>query len=159
MRSALIGLLVAFRLRPYLELGRRLTKRGPRSHKTLGFTLLETLTALTILSIALVSLLQAQATGLRAASSAELYAQARILGQSLLAQSVSGAGDRPRPMQGRHGPFKWSIKVSRAGQPVTSKDPEAVWRLHHVRVTIAWDRSRSIELDTLKLARAPDKGN
>ena len=158
MKSVLTGLPGAFLLPRFPKPGQEPFGFSCKPRNDSGFTLLETLTALTILSIALVSLLQAQATGLRARRKKDQIGRGRILAQSLLAQRVSGGRGPPRQIQGRHGQFKWSIKVSTAGPAVASRDTKAVWRLHHVRVTVAWDRNRSIQLDTLKLARAQDKG-
>jgi general secretion pathway protein I len=122
------------------------------AHPSAGFSLLETLTALTILSIALVSLFQAHSTGLRTAAAADDYAQARILAHSLLADALAGAAELPGPANGRQGAFRWSMTVAQAREgwaAIASK----TWRLHHIRVTVAWTRGRRVELQGLKLAR------
>ena len=124
-----------------------------------GFTLLETLTALTILSIAMVSLFRAQSTGLQAVGRTEFYAQARILAQSLLARSLGAAGERPQERDGRDGPFNWSVAVFAAKQPWAALSRETHWQLHRVRVTVSWGRGRSVELETLKLAGRRDRSS
>lgn len=114
-----------------------------------GFTLIETLTALTILAIALVSLFEAQGTGLRTAGNAADYAKARILGQSLLAETAATWRGGLLRQGGKEGAYDWSIDVSRA--PGAPSKSQTKWGLHQIRVTIAWGAARSIELDTLKL--------
>lgn len=106
-----------------------------------------------ILAIALVSLFDAHTRGLRAASAADAYAEARILGEGLLADTVAGWKNPLVPRSGRQGRYEWSIAVAPAGAPWAEFKSQS-WRLYHVRVTIAWDRDRSIALDTLKLGRA-----
>ncbi len=56
--------------------------------------------------------------------------------------------------QGSEGRFDWSIAVAPVHAPWAEIKSKANWRLNHVRVTVAWDKNRSIVLDTLKLGRA-----
>jgi prepilin-type N-terminal cleavage/methylation domain-containing protein len=119
-----------------------------------GFTLLETLTALTILAIALVSLFDAQMRGLRAAGAADSYAQARLFAQALLADTVSGWKGPLVSRRGHEGNYDWAIEVAPAGDAWADITSKARWKLNHVRVIVAWDKDRSVVLDTLKLGRA-----
>jgi general secretion pathway protein I len=121
---------------------------------TAGFTLLETLTALLILSIALVSLFEAQAKGVSTAGTATDYARARILAQSLLAASVGGRGAGLVSKAGREGTFGWSVDVAPETAPWSEIKSSKNWGLHRVRVTVTWDKGRKIEIETLKLGRA-----
>jgi general secretion pathway protein I len=144
MRFASTGSRAGFRPRPSIDGG----------SGTAGFTLLETLTALLILAIALVSLFDAQMRGLRAAGAADTYAEARLLAQALLADAAGGWKGPLVSRQGREGRFDWSIAVAPERAAWAEVKSKADWRLYHVRVTVAWDPNRSIELDTLKLGRA-----
>jgi prepilin-type N-terminal cleavage/methylation domain-containing protein len=124
----------------------------PPGHRAAGFSLLETLCALTILAIALVGLFQAHSAGLRATAAADDYAKARILAHSILASALAGPGILPAPAVGQQGAFSWSISVAEAreGWAAISSDK---WRLHHIRVAVEWPHSRTVELRGLKLAR------
>jgi general secretion pathway protein I len=127
--------------------------RPARSSKgEAGFTLLETLTALAILAIALVSLFQAQSNGLRAAAAAADYAEARLLGQALLADAVHGWGGPPRSRRGSEGRFNWSIDMAPELAPWAALKSDS-WRLYRVRATVAWGPGRRVELLTLKLGQ------
>lgn len=143
----------------FASIGLRAGSRQPRSidghpvNGAAGFTLLETLTALTILAIAFVSLFDAQARGLRAAGAADSYAEARILAQALLADTVSGWNGALIPRKGSNGRFDWSIDVVPERAAWAEIKSETKWRPFHIRVTVAWDR-RSVTLDTLKLGRS-----
>ena len=121
---------------------------------TAGFTLLETLTALTVLSIALVSLFEAHAQGLRTAGSAADYARARIFAQGLLADATGGWSGDLASKRGTEGTFTWSIDVEPERAPWAEVKTEGNWRLHRVRVTVAMDKGRQVNLETLKLGRA-----
>jgi general secretion pathway protein I len=127
---------------------------GPPTGSSAGFTLLETLTALTILSIALVSLFEAHAQGLKTAGSATDYAKARIFAQGLLADATSGWSSELVSKQGSDGRFAWSIDVDQEGAPWAEVKTEGSWRLHRIRVTVSWDKGRQIELESLKLGRS-----
>ena len=143
----------------FASTGSRAGSRPPRSteggagHPAAGFTLLETLTAMLILAIALVSLFDAQMRGLRAAGATETYAEARILGDALLADAVSGWKSGPRLRSGTEGRYRWSIAVAPAAAGWAQIKSKGNWRLNHIRVTVAWDQNRSIVLDTLKLGQ------
>jgi prepilin-type N-terminal cleavage/methylation domain-containing protein len=121
-----------------------------------GFTLLETLTALTILAIAFVSLFEAHAAGLRAAGTAADSTRTRSLAQSLLAEASSGRERRPASRSGRDGRFAWTIDVEEVHAPWAEITSQMNWRLHHIRVAVLWDKSRRIALETLKLGRADE---
>lgn len=110
---------------------------------------------MTILAIALVALFDAHMQGLRAAGAADAYAEARILSEALLADAASGWNSGLASRSGREGRFNWSTTVSPVGAPWAQIKSKSNWRLHHVRVTVAWDKDRSIVLDTLKLGRSP----
>jgi prepilin-type N-terminal cleavage/methylation domain-containing protein len=116
-----------------------------------GFTLLETLIALAILALALVGLFEAHSTALRNAAIASDYANARILGQALLADAVSGWNSSPISGTGSEGRYNWSIDV--AQEPAFWADIKSNknWRLYRIRVSVSWDKNRHLELDTLKL--------
>jgi general secretion pathway protein I len=131
----------------------RSTEADPATAQA-GFTLIETLTALTILAISLVSLFEAQGTGLRAAGSAADYAKARILAQSLLAETTATWRGGSVTRNGIDGSFGWSVDV--APEPWATKSKSA-WRLHRFNVTVAWANDRRIELATLKLGAAGNK--
>lgn len=145
----------------FASTGSRAGSRPPRSTRrdganpAAGFTLLETLAAMTILAMALVALFDAQARGVRAAGAADNYVRARLLAQALLADTVTGwSAAGLAPSTGRDGAFAWSIDVAPAEAGwATNPTEKNSWRLNRVRVTVAWDRERRVVLDTLKLGR------
>jgi prepilin-type N-terminal cleavage/methylation domain-containing protein len=164
----------------FASTGSRAASRLPRStsaaaNGAAGFTLLETLAAMTILAMALVALFDAQSRGVRAAGAADDYVRARLLGQALLADAVTGWPETGlASSSGSEGRFNWSIEVapSEAGwvssasdrderdrnnktnaNEKDNKDAKNDWRLNRVHVAVTWDRDRRVVLDTLKLGR------
>jgi hypothetical protein len=129
--------------------------------------------ALAILAIALVSLYDAHARGLRAAGAAGAYAEARLIAQALLADAQAPRGRAPVASKGRQGRFWWSVDTAPEGASwaiITPKPkadsaqgarsnsssssetaPAATWQMYRIHVTVGWDRNRSVELETLKL--------
>ncbi len=115
--------------------------------------MLETLTALAILSIALVGLFDAHAVGLRGATAADHHAEARMLAQSLMADAVGAGHEAVVPRRGTEGRFAWTIEVKPVKADWGQLKSDAGWQLNHVRVSVTWDANRSVQLDTFKLGR------
>jgi prepilin-type N-terminal cleavage/methylation domain-containing protein len=118
-----------------------------------GFTLLETLIAMAVLAIALVSLFDAQERALVNAGVAADYANARILAQALLAESESGWNGSPVSGSGSEGRFAWSIVAAPERTAWSAISSKQSWRLNRIQVNVSWDKNRHIELDGLKLGR------
>lgn len=130
-----------------------LSTNAPAGASEAGFTLFETLTAMLVLSIGLVSLFEAHSRALRTAGAAADYARARIFAQGLLADTVSGWNGKLISKSGNDDGFAWSIDVapeSAAWANVAMRDN---WKLRHVRVIVSWAGGRQFELDSLKLGR------
>jgi general secretion pathway protein I len=121
-----------------------------------GFTLIEALAALAVLAIALVSLLEAYSGGLRLVGATLDYSQARILAHAVAAERAGAVGARPWPASGTSGRFAWSLDVLQPQADWAVIASEKGWRLYLVRVSVTWDRRRSLQLDTLRLARSDD---
>lgn len=110
------------------------------------------MTALTILAIAFVSLYEAHTGAMRAASTATDAGRARIIAQSLLAETTSGWNIKPGSRSGTDGRFNWTVDIAREDAPWASIKSD-LWRLNRIRVAVTWDRVRRVELETLRLGR------
>lgn len=118
-----------------------------------GFTLFETLTAMLVMSIGLVSLFEAHSHALRTAEAAANYARARIFAQGLLADTVGGWSGKLISKAGTDDGFSWSINVAPEDASWGKVETKDNWRLRRVRVIVSWAGGRQIELDSLKLGR------
>lgn len=123
-----------------------------------GFTLLEVLVALTILSISLGVLMQVFGGGLRSAVLAEEYSQAALHAESLLTalgvENPLTAGSDGGRIDDR---YSWRSTV----EPFVLEDVEineAEAQAYRVVLEVSWDegeRTRSVVLETLRVI-APD---
>lgn len=118
-----------------------------------GFTLLETLTALTILAIALSSLFQAHATATRSTGTADDYATARLIGEARLAEMTGGWFGGRSVKTGTHGRFAWTFEAAPHDAPWATIKSQENWRLYRLRLNVVWPGGRHFDLQTLKLAR------
>lgn len=132
----------------------RSIKHAPSSKPEAGFTLFETLVAMMVLSIGLVSLFEAHARALKTVSTAADYARARILAQGLLDDAVSGWPKKLTSTKGQEDGFQWMVEFAPATGPLANVQTREGWKLHQVRVIVAWPGGRQLELDSLKLGRA-----
>ena len=117
-----------------------------------GFTLLEVLVALTILSISLAVLLAIFSKGLAQARENATEADARTLAQSLLAQTQAqphpSFGDTNGVSNGLH----WRVRIT----PYGSGADQQAWQqvAQQIDATVSWQgesRTRTLTLSTLRL--------
>ena len=125
-----------------------------------GFTLIEVLVALTILSISLAVLLEVFTQGLDRARETRNEAAARMLAQSLLAQATTAANPAIGDSGGRTNDLLWHLKI----EPYGTKDDRAAWHQNpaQIRATVSWrgsGGSRSITLSTLRLLPGAQNSN
>ena len=115
-----------------------------------GFTLLEVLVAIVILSVAVVTLIQLTSQGLRLLRVSGDYQEA-----VLLADRLARAGDTTTEgiETGQEGRFMWERRASLVAvpddlTPVGTVSP----RLFALSVAVRWGTGRTLELATLRLA-------
>jgi general secretion pathway protein I len=115
-----------------------------------GFTLLEVLVALAILSLAVVASIQGFAQGLRLLKLAGDHQQAMLLADQKVREIVN-------PVEGQdsgiEGSFRWerttkALEGAEIAQPGT---PQAV-PVYEIDVRVSWDPRRQIEIRTLRMA-------
>ena len=120
-----------------------------------GFTLLEVLVALVVLSTTVVAALQLFGGGLRLAGAAGSHSAAALLASAKLAEIEPGPLTEGTT-EGAEGPYRWTRRVTLAPSllPVAPDTPEAVTiRLARVNVEVRWGLGRRLELVTLRTWR------
>lgn len=120
-------------------------------HRADGFTLLETLIAFTILTVALVVLLRAFGSGLTSVDSSEAHMVAALHAASKLDE----VGPLIALQEGRHvGAFDdgmvWIVEIAPAPPELTIGEDLPVVPFEVV-VTITWDSRQSYVLRTMRL--------
>ena len=122
-----------------------------RRHGDAGFTLLEVLVAMVILSVAIVAFIQLTSQGLRLLRVSGEHQEAVMLADRLArAADVS----RENVDTGHEGPYDWErrtrlVVVPADLTPVGSDSP----RLLSLSVAVKWAGGRSVEVSTLRLAQ------
>ncbi len=118
-----------------------------------GFTLLEVLVAMVILSVAVVTLIQLSSQGLRLLRVSGEHQEAVMLADRL-ARSAEVRGEHVDT--GHEGAFEWErrtrlVVVPADLAPVGTDAP----RLLSLSVAVRWGSGRSVEVSTLRLAQGP----
>ena len=141
---------------PYQVRGGRHRTAGAR-----GFTLIEVLVALTILSISLATLLAVFTQGLDRARESRNEASARVLAQSLLAQAKTSTNLAVGDSGGRTNDLYWHLRVA----PYGSSADLAAWQATPTEISakVTWLGSsggrRSVTLSTLRYVPKPSTGS
>jgi general secretion pathway protein I len=118
-----------------------------------GFTLLEVLVALLILSVSLAVLLAAFSQGLAYARENTTEAAARTLAQSLLAQAQAAPNPAFGDSVGQSAALHWRVHIA----PYGNGSDQTAWqqRAQQIDATVSWNydgRARTVSLSTLRLA-------
>ena len=115
-----------------------------------GFTLLEVLVALAILSLAVVTAIQLFAGGLRLLKVAGEHQQAALLADQKTREVGALVEGRET---GTEGEFTWerSIRSTEVPAEVALTSPKP-YRIYTVTVQVRWDGKRSVEVATLRTA-------
>jgi len=113
-----------------------------------GFTLLEVLVAMTILGIAVVTLMQLSSQGLRLLRLSDDYQQA-----VLVADRIVRAVEVPREgvEAGQEGPFQWERRVALVPMPeelTPGAGPKPL--LYSLSVAVRWGGARTLEIASLR---------
>ena len=116
-----------------------------------GFTLVESLTALAILAIALTALFQNYSGSVNVVRATDDYAEARILAESILDEALVMPGSPP-DQDGKLGRFVWRLTSDKLASSAAAKKEGKPIDIYNVEVQVAWPPDRRIGLSTLKLA-------
>ena len=119
-----------------------------RLHRS-GFTLLEVLVALAILSLAIVVSIQGFASGLRLLKLSGEHQEAMLLAD-LKAREVTTPTQAGRE-SGTQGPFTWERQVKQVVTPDLEVEGRTVkWRQWEVDVHVRWGDHRQVSVATLR---------
>ncbi len=117
-----------------------------------GFTLLEVLVALTILGLAIVTLMQLSSQGLRLLRISDDYQQAVIVADRIVRRTdVLQEGVDA----GREGLFQWERRIAIVPLPAEltpGAGPQP--RLYTLSVAVRWGNNRTLELASLRASAA-----
>lgn len=122
-----------------------------------GFSIIEVLLALAVVTLAIVSLMRGTAVGIQSAGSAERHGQALSLARSLLARSGVEAPFETGEQAGTTDDgFTWTVAATEHRKTDDPAQVRAAVRGYWVRVHVAWKESRSgrpghVRLAALKL--------
>jgi type II secretion system protein I len=133
----------------------RAERRDPRGPR--GFTLIEVIVALAILSVAVVAAIQGFAQGLRLLKLAGDHQYATLLADQKAREIVTptaGHADGQDEHSGRV--FAWETTTTEIAAPDLAGDGTRApaWRVFQIDVKVRWDERREVELSTLRTAAA-----
>lgn len=117
-----------------------------------GFTLLEVLVALAIMSLAIVTLFQLTSQSLRLVKTSGDYQEAVLLADRIATETQPS---EEATDSGEEGPFQWERRVALVPMPEEFQPKETIpgrepAKLFAVTIDVRWGRSQVLELATLR---------
>ena len=120
-------------------------------NRSAGFTLLEVLVAMVILSVAVVTLIQLASQGLRLLKTSSDHQEAALLADRVMRNADPNA---EATASGQEGQFTWAWRARLVAVPdelTPTQGPRP--RLLELSTTVQWGKGRTMELVTLRLAQ------
>ncbi|HAO22175.1 MAG: hypothetical protein BWK80_48010 [Desulfobacteraceae bacterium IS3] len=125
------------------------------TRKSKGFTLIETLVAMMILSISLVAILQLFSGGLRSARLSENYSRAVFHAREKMEELLVSQKMAPGELEGRFDDeFRWKAEIRHLD---TIKDSNPSTDTFAIRVEIRWhegEAQKRFDVSTIKIAQS-----
>jgi len=127
--------------------------RWPSRTTTAGFTLIEVIVALAILSVAVVASIQGLAQGLRLLKVAGDHQQAMLLADQKVREMVTPTEGRDGGIEGT---YTWERMVTVLDTPdLVAPGGPALWRVYQISVRVRWGERRQVEIATLRTVPPP----
>ena len=127
---------------------------SPRRSRQAGFTLIEVLVALAILSIAIVASIQGFAQGLRLLLLAGNHQRAMLLADQKVREVVDPREGRET---GSEGSFRWERTMRTIDAPdLALPGTVQAWRVWEIDARVSWDTQRQVEVRTLRMVSTAD---
>jgi general secretion pathway protein I len=125
-----------------------------------GFTLIEVIVALAILSVAVVASIQGFAQGLRLLKVAGDHQRATLYADQKLREVVVPKEGREAAQDDEAG-FAWERVTTTVATPELLADPtkESPWRVWEIAVRVRWGDKRQVEVATLRTVQVAADGS
>lgn len=131
----------------------------PQFSEEAGFTLLEVIVAVAILSVSLVMIMQLFAAGLKSSRTSCDYTRAVMHANDKMEELSAAPVKSQESGEFRDG-YKWEAAVQRYEEPDDKELENARFKLLKLRVKIIWNisvnKENSLELESLKMVSAED---
>jgi general secretion pathway protein I len=131
-------------------------RRSQTNRRDAGFTILEVLVALAIVSIAVVAIGSVMSTNARGVRALESHVALMQTAQTVLATEVPPRKElRPGVLTGQLHDFRWQIDIGPVGGDWIVDNADVAWIPELVKVRVRSASGAAVELETVRLMQRP----
>lgn len=131
----------------------------PTDSREAGFTIIEVLIALALVSVSLVAIGSLMATNTRGVRSLERHVALTQAARSVMAADIPSRGElRPGTLSGKSDGYSWTIDVSPLGGGWTTPDADVAWTPELVRIRVTSAAGAVSDIRTVRLMQRPSNG-
>lgn len=120
-----------------------------------GFSLLEVLVAIVILSIALAALYRSFGTALLSPERVAGRLGAAQVGQAVLERHIGVRTLVPGTFRGDQDGYQWILSITPTTNGLEPRGGSRPWRLLALTVSVTWSGGEPLKLETLQLVKQP----
>lgn len=131
-------------------------RRSPTDRRDAGFTIIEVLVAVAVVTVSIIAIGQVMSTNARGVRMLENHVALVQSAQTILSTEIPDRGKlAPGRLTGRNGDMRWQIDVGPVGGDWISDKSDVDWIPELVKLRVRGPTGATIDLETVRLMRRP----
>jgi general secretion pathway protein I len=133
-------------------------RRSPTERPDAGFTIMEVLIALVVVTVMIVAIGSVMSTNARGVRSLESHVALMQTAQMVMATAIPPRKElAPGTLSGEVREFRWQIDIGPVGGDWVADGVDATWIPELIKVRVSAPSGAAVDLETVRLMRRPQR--